>query len=299
MMRALRFTAAVALLAGCQTEYDLRGEAPDYVPPVADPVVMERAAAAPGFALLHRDLALTCEPSPSDLLVGCALHRWTAAGPEPVDVGPLFAAYRLDDTTTVAVDDELRLLRIDDTGDATVLARGVMDLRVGDDGQRVTYAQLDGEPAQLIPGTPATWMVHDLTTDTRRPLSDDPRDVAPFPMPGSHDLLYVSTRSSVASLWVRPAEGPPRQITNVGLTEVGPGFVPVPGRELVWLPDGVTAVFSAHYGDKDLWAVDVSSGQALRLGPGRSPHFTADGDLVAIDDRDPAAPRVVSYGGAL
>lgn len=285
-------------LAGCGTEFTLR-DGPTYQPPVADPVVMEQAARSDGFAQLHRDLSLSCSTAPSDLEAGCTLHRWTADGSELVDVGGVHGAYRLDDDTTVAVTEDLRLLRFDDGGEPEVLVRGAADLRVADDGRRVTYARFDGEPEYLEPGWPVTWMVHDLETNTVTELSSDARDVAPFPVPGSSDILFLSTRSGVASFWLAQANAAPRQLTNVGMTEVGPGFVPVPGRELVWLEDGVTAVFSAHYGDKDIWALDITTGEARRLGPGRSPHFTADGDLVVIDDRDPARPRVVSLGGAL
>ncbi|MCA9495075.1 MAG: hypothetical protein KC621_34340 [Myxococcales bacterium] len=282
-------------LAGCATQAYVP-DLPPYQPPVADPVLMERAAASDGFAFMHRDLSVSCLNTGSDLHPGCTLRRWTADGDEAVTSDPVFAAYRLDDHHVLLSTADLRITLMSPEG-TTEIARGAVDLRVADDGRRITYAQLEGEPTVLEPGLPVTWTIHDLSSGERTALSDDPRDTAPFPLPSSSAVLFVSTRSGLASLWIADEPGAePRQLTNVGLTEVGEGFVPVPGRELVWLEDGVTAVFSAHYGHKDLWRLDTTTGEAQRLRSGRNPQFTASGDLVAIDDEQ-EPPRAVVVGG--
>jgi hypothetical protein len=80
-------------------------------------------------------------------------------------------------------------------------------------------------------------------------------------------VLFVSGRTGVASLWLARPGQPARQLTNVGAREVGPGFVPVPGRELVWL-DGQTAVYTATYdGIATRWTLDVETGAAREVTP--------------------------------
>jgi len=113
-------------------------------------------------------------------------------------------------------------------------------------------------------------------------------DSSPFLRPGTDDVLFVSARTGIASLWLARPGARPRQLTNVGARSVDASFVPVPGRELVWL-DSHLAVFTATYdGVSTLWALDVDRARAAPLGPGRWPQRHAD-TVIALAD----APRTI------
>jgi hypothetical protein len=114
-------------------------------------------------------------------------------------------------------------------------------------------------------------------------------------------VLFTSARTGLARLWVKAPGDPPRQLTNLGQTDVTVDFVPVPSRELVFVPGTRKVVFSAHYGTHELWSVDLDTGAALHLGPGRMPALDGAGGVLAIHDDDPALGLLVvrHTGGAL
>jgi hypothetical protein len=143
------------------------------------------------------------------------------------------------------------------------VARDVADPRVAADG-RIVFTQLP-PGRDVAPDTVGKLVVLDLARGTRRIAVDDPHASSPFIVPGSDEVLYVSSRTGLASLYLARPGRSPRQLTNVGMRRVQPGFVPVPGRELEW--QGRTAVFTARYsGVESRWSLDLDTGavEALR-----------------------------------
>jgi Tol biopolymer transport system component len=199
--------------------------------------------------------------------------------------GGVIAAQRLGRSLLLLRRDLVLVVR-DDTGRETTLATAVADPRVSDDGARVAFAELPPGTTELAPGTPTRLVLLDLAAGTRRVIADHPMDSSPFVVPGSEgDVVFVSARTGVAAVWISEPGAAPRQITNRGARAVGPGFTPVFGRELTWIPGTRRAVYTASYGGAhDLWSLDLDTGVAARLGPGRFP--SAIGDVVTAIDGD-------------
>jgi hypothetical protein len=240
-------------------------------------------AARADVAALDGDVALLCAPSAaaSDAetpscdaaWVGAAgtLSRWGR--------GDLLAAARLDGNRIIALTRDRNLVLAAPGAEERVLATHVADPRVAPDRRAVVFTELTGE--EISPATTGRLVVLDLDRGTRKVVTDHPMDSSPFLRPGSDDVLFVSARTGIASLWLARPGARPRQLTNVGARTVDGSFVPVPGRELVWL-DARIAVFTATYdGVSTLWALDVDRGRAAPLGPGRWPQLHAD-SVVAV-----------------
>jgi hypothetical protein len=139
--------------------------------------------------------------------------------------------------------------------------RHMADVRHGDG--RMLFTDLRGDA--ISPATVGRLVMIDLATGDERVIDDDPTDSNPFVVPGTDDVLFVSSRSGLASLYLARPGHPPRRITNAGVRAISdPRWVPVPGREL-WF-EGRVAVFTAHYGGvASRWRVDVDTGAAEQL----------------------------------
>ncbi len=254
----------------------------------------ERVAALgalPGVQAIHRDIALVCEPMPAsgsapgepagsdsvDAIPDCDAVIVDGAGvTRPLGRGGLLAAQRFgaiegDDGALLLLRRDLTLVLRDRTGRERAIATAVADPRVADDGRRVVLTELPPGTTELVPGLSTRIVLLDLAAGARRVITDDPLASAPFVVPGSGDVLYVSSRTGVASFWLASPGRAPRQITNVGLKRLpAAGWTPVAGRDLVWQPGTRRAVYTASYaGAHDLWSIDVDTGAATRLGPGR------------------------------
>ena len=125
-------------------------------------------------------------------------------------------------------------------------------------------------------------MLWDAIDDERWVVSEDSRDSSPIPVPERREVLLVSRRSGLASYWLVGPQREPQQLTNVGLTEMGEGFVPLHAGEFIWLPDGRHAVYSADYGEPELWLLDLDEPGARRIGAGRMPMLRRGGGVLAV-----------------
>lgn len=87
-------------------------------------------------------------------------------------------------------------------------------------------------PLLLLGCEVAEPVVMSHASDLRLMARDHPLDSSPFVVPDSDEVLFVSGRTGVASLWLAAPGAPARPLTNRGLRQVSAGFVPVPSREL-------------------------------------------------------------------
>jgi hypothetical protein len=295
--------AGAVILAGCGPTLLSPRERTleDWSPHRADDALMRTAASVPDLALFHHDVAVVCGPSGPGHAPqgGCEVGHLDVDGLTPRGLGPVMTAWWFDDRRLLTLAPDLELALDDGRGGREVLARGALDPRVADDGRHALFVQLDGEPDTFRPGDVGRMTLLDTQTGERRTITDSPLDTSPWLVPGTGEVLFTSARTGLASLWLAADDGTVRQLTNLGKTEVDAGFVPVPSQELVWLPDGHTAVYSSHYdGIRDLWRIDVQTGEVEPLGPGRMPALHPAGGVVAVhDDRRAAGSNLVHVLG--
>ncbi len=287
-----RWLAVCAVVAACAEPPHGAQRQAQGPRPVLDDATMAAVASQPEVVSLDGDVALLCGPNApgSDQDDAGADCDAALVGPggtlAPLGRGGLLAAGRLDRARLVLLTrGRALLLRSGDI--ETVIARDVADPRFAPDRRAVAFTQLPAGATTIDPTTTGRLVLLDLDRGTQRLVTDHPLDSSPFPRPGADDVLFVSGRTGVASLFLARAGQAARQLTNVGATVVGPGFVPVPGRELVWLHGARVAVYTATYdGVATLWALDVDTGVAAPLAPGRWPWLGADG--VEVHALDPA-----------
>ncbi|MEX1364043.1 MAG: hypothetical protein AB1Z98_13020 [Nannocystaceae bacterium] len=286
------------LLAGCQSGSGTPPSA--WGPWTTDAATLAAVAAHDDLVLVHRDLALQCPSAePVTHRVGggrCTVSRIGPGGAlSPTDIEQVLFVQRLDEDRVLAgtVDLQLQLLLAD--GSASPVARGVLDPRVADDRRHVAWVELL-EPAPVYEmGAPTRVVLWDAIDDARWVVSEDASDSSPVPVPESQQVLLVSRRSGLASYWLVGPQQPPQQLTNVGLRSAGEGFVPVHSGELVWLPEQRRAVYSADYGEPQLWLLDLDGEGARPLGPGRLPALRRGGGVLAVTGEG-ADLQVVEYG---
>ena len=101
-----------------------------------------------------------------------------------------------------------------------------------------------------------------------------------MPIPGLDDVLYVSTVTGIASLWLASLEGSPRQLTNVGYGADDSQLDPVYGDQVLWI-DAYRIVFTASYASDVLWAFDVRTMSLVEVGPGAHPALGEHGELLS------------------
>ena len=102
-------------------------------------------------------------------------------------------------------------------------------------------------------------------------LWDEPDASLPMPIPGSRDVLAVSTATGMAAIY-RVSGGEPTQLTN--LDGAAQGATPVPGRDWSVSSDGAHLYYSASDDLADesgatVWHLDVEGGLSERVGAGR------------------------------
>lgn len=238
------------------------------------------------------DVVTVCSEAPSagdhDAPAACSIFRARGSELEPIVIEDARLAMPAFDGRLVVLTTDERLL-FGAPGALHEIARWAAEPRVSEDGRSVAYVALADGIAEPELGAPTVIALHDLENDRREIVTDDPLASAPFPIPGTRDVLYVSTASGVASLWRSRT-----QITNLEMERAEQGFVPIPGRELAWV--GSEAVFTASYEDDRIWRVDLATGASEELGPGAWPRASADGSIVARRDRS-ADCSVVYLGG--
>src|SRR5690606_26388880 len=120
---------------------------------------------------------------------------------------------------TIALTRERELVMSTTAGERRVLATRAADPRVAPDRRAVVFTALRGD--DISPATTGRLVVLDVDRGTRRVVTDHPMDSAPFFRPGRDDIVFVSARTGLASLWLARPGARPRQLTNVGARTVG------------------------------------------------------------------------------
>lgn len=281
-MRRLRLLLLCAIVVvGCQSDGASTG-LPSYD---VDAAAYCAVVSQPGITLWHRDLVTACAGGavPGDgTTPTCTVSTVRGDGSLQTmpDVTGAQLAYRVAGRGIVLLTDASQLVLRSAGGSMTMLAPWAADPGVSPDGTQVAFLALPVGMTTWTEGIPTHVALHDLATGATTDVADDDLASNPFPV-GDGSVLFVSTRSGLASLYRGRAGQEPGQLTNVGLDRVDASFVPVPTRDLVWLPGTHTAVFAGHYDVDDVWSIDADSGATERLGPGTMPQLTAGGAVLA------------------
>ncbi|HOT02503.1 MAG TPA: S9 family peptidase, partial [Acidobacteriota bacterium] len=114
--------------------------------------------------------------------------------------------------------------------------QSVADPQISPDGRRIAFTVTTSD---LVKGT-TNADIHVVNLDgtgLRRLTASDKSDSTPRWSPDGKTLLFVSTRSDGAQLWLLPADGgEPRQLTRFSTGAADP----------VWTPDGQSVIFTSE-----------------------------------------------------
>lgn len=281
--------------------HESAGPHPDAaVLPRWNPAAMKNLGRLRGLASLHRDLALLCGSSPRPSDAGSAQPDCEAALVEndgkvrAFNRKGLYAAQRLPRERMLLLERNLSLILREPSGSERLVAASVAEPRVSEDGSRVVFTQYPPGTGGLAPGLAGKLVGMDIGSGTSRIITEDPSASSPFPVPGTDEVIFLSARTGLASIWMAAPGKPDRQLTNIGKTTVDGDFTPVYGRELIWIPGFRRAVYTAHYESHTLWVLDVDTGKARKLGPGRLPAMQDDGSVAAVAGEEESA-EIVHY----
>lgn len=246
------------------------------------------------------DVVTLCQDMGSEDTVTCQAARSSGAGVDPIALGDLAALRILPAAggrfVVLGADARLTIVR-SDASEERELAHWAADPWVSDDGQRVAWIGLPQGLTEWDFGVPTVVVVQDLRASTPTILAEDELASTPRPIPGSSDVLYVSAQTGLASYWIAGPHRTPTQLTNVGLTEVDQEAVPVGDRELAWGSDGAFYFAIPDDAGSRLYRLDLTSGDARELGPGRWPRaYTSS--ILALTPGAERCAAVYANGGA-
>lgn len=290
--------------------------------PTADLDAYCGVTATRGLVRFDGEVATICEGG------ACMVARVTGSTLSPLSVSGAVMGYGVSRGRTVILHDDGRLTILEGR-DEVALATWAADVSVEDDREHVVFVGLreadtgfgedteDPETGEVttveggaVVSSPAmgTRLVRlDLDTAELEELVDDPMAGTPIAIPGSDDVLYVGAPDGVAAILRVSPGGAPRQLTNVGITDVGQDFVPVPlhehafaGRRLVFSVLETNVDTSEIDGPRPgaMWAVDIETGEAELLGEGRfpAPGGTGSDEVIAVVDDTPGGGCATTYG---
>lgn len=237
------------------------------------------------------DVATFCEMAGEDTL--CAASR-SGASLVALDLTGIRRVLPAEGNRLVVSfdDDRLALTSADGTVERE-LASWASDPWVSPDGTHIAWVGLpDGVEAWDF-GVPTVLVTQTVDATERTVLvADDELASSPRPVPGTEEVLYVSVRTGLASYWIAGPGHAPRQLTNVGVTEVGQDSIPVATTQLTW-SDG--ALFFAS-DDQRVFRLTLD-GMTTEVGPGSWPRIRADGSVVALQTAGSACAAVYPAGG--
>lgn len=294
--RVAAIALSIPLLAtGCSAQEAPGSRTATGLPPYTVSEQVELGVATlPGLVSWHRDVVVTCSGGQRDVeLDGCEVSTLDAAGkPSPTGIRGVRTARRVKHGILVLKANRDLVVVAPDRTERRI-AELAANPGVAPEGDRLAYVQ------GKVPKT--SIVLHHLGSGESRIATSDPTAYAPHVVPETDDVLFVSGRTGLASYFVAGADGTERQLTNIGLSQVTKGFVPLAVSQLVWIPGTRSCVFTAHYDSDVLWKLDVTNGRGKRLGPGSFPNLELGGAVLALDRGLPHVerpPRVSRYLGA-
>ncbi len=303
LMRAI-YVFVLCTLLGCASGKTDEGPTPENFEGPAAPVAHDAfviaeagycsTVAQPGLTYWDRDVLTTCPDSIAlDEGAPCTVAELVGTTTRAVDVADVRLALRARSGLVVLKTNGALVLRTT-SGTESTLTAWAAEPSVAADGVRVaflTVAEGAAVPSDGVvePGTPLRLVLYDLRDSVVRTIAEDADASSPFVVPNSDDVVYVSSRSGLASIWRGNGEYE-IQITNVGLESGDQGVLPTFGNHVVWVPGTRTLAFEVQTTESTIWQYDVALGTIEALGPGAWPQIAPDGTVLAASalSSDPA-----------
>jgi len=189
-----------------------------------------------------------------------------------------------------------RLVAIGSSG-IEELATWASDAWIDEHGERLVFVALADGIAEWELGAPTVIRALDLETGASTVITDDAEASAPRTIPGSRDVLFTSTQSGVASLWIARDGGAVEPLTNVGVEESGPDVVPAPDRQIAFVDGTLVYGVAGDDGVSRLWSFELASREARELGTGAWPRPHDRESVIALQVSGECA-AVMPVGGA-
>lgn len=236
-----------------------------------------------------RDVVTLCAATGEDHheAAACRAGRVVAGGAVE-DLGGLAVRRALPasgDRLLLLLDDERLVLAARDGRVERELAPWASDPFVSEDGARAAWVGLPDGASEYELGAETVLVAADLADPASAPeiVARDPLASTPRPIPGSRDVLYVSTTTGVASAWIAGPGRAPEQLTNVGADEAGPDTAPVFDRQIAWADGALLFAIPGEDGEgaPRVHRLDLETGATLEVGPGAWPRALRDGSIAA------------------
>ena len=256
-------------------------------------------AGQPGLDAWIGDVVTLCAPGEDEHEASCRALRARADGTldpiaMPADAVPVRAMPAGAGVIALLADG--RLVRVASSG-LEELAAWASDPWIDEQGARVVFVGLPDGIAEWELGAPTVIRSLDLESGVTTLLVDDAEASAPRTIPGSRDVLFTSTATGIASLWIARDGGAAEALTNVGLVEMGPDAVPVPDRDLAFVGTNLVYGVVLDDGTSRLWSLDLATHEARELGTGAWPRPHGAESVIALQTTGDCA-AVMPVGGA-
>lgn len=294
----MRTTTSVALASTLL--FTACGEAPPSRRPIgADLESYCAVAGQPGLDAWIGDVVTLCAPGEDEHDASCRVLRARPDGTlDPIAMPEGVAPVRAmpAGARVIALLTDGRLVAVGPSG-VEELAAWATDAWIDEQGSRVVFVGLADGIAEWELGAPTVIRALELESGDTRVIVDDAEASAPRTIPGSRDVLFTSTATGVASLWIARDGGAAEALTNVGLDEIGPDAVPVPERDLAFVGETLVYGVVLDDGTSHLWSFDLASREARELGTGAWPRRHDAGSVIALQTTGDCA-AVMPIGGA-
>lgn len=242
-----------------------------------------RVATRVGLNSWVGDIATTCMSDGSDEAT-CSLFRVRGTTFDAISLpsgvsNPVWAAEVSGVLFVLANDGHLSRIQ---GSNVEVIAPLAADPSVSSAGDRIVFMSAPEGATEWELG--GSMLIQSYSIRTRRltTITEDGLASSPQAIPGSDDVLFVSTRTDVAAIFRTSPGGTPQQLTNMGMTGVEQGFVPPLTSQSLWTSDGLYYAFTNDTDRSTILHLNPSDGSVDEVGPGFWPRFDAQQDILAL-----------------
>ena len=266
-----------AFAVGCSSN-------PAREPARADLSTYCRVASRAGLNSWVGSLVTTCTDEDESGEGTCSLFRVRGTNLDPVSLpasvtNPIWAAET--SSALFVLSDAGQLSRIQGS-EVEVIAPLARDPSLSSAGDRLVFmaapegvTEWDFDVQMLI----QSYSVRSRAVST---VIQDEFAYSPQAIPGSADVLFASSRTSVPAIFRVSPGGDPTQLTNVGMTTMEQESVPPLTAQSLWANDGVYFAYAIDATESSVLHLNITTGEISDVGPGFWPRLDANNDILAL-----------------